>query len=260
MALNRIAIPSPNYSSRGGTAVRLVVIHTAEGSRTIESLGSWFQNPASGVSSHTGADDKVNTVGEYVPPGYKAWTQANANPYSVAIEMCGFASWSAAEWHAHPNMLANTAAWIAEECARFGIPLRALNASQAQGGQAGVCDHAALGSLGGGHWDIGSGISVAELVAMAQGGAPAPAPKKNRSHNMIASTSTGKGYWTVSHDGAVGAFGDAQYKGGGFSPDIINGECVGIAGKGNDGYWLFASDGGVFTFGSADFYGRPDRF
>ena len=94
MALNRVAIPSPNYSSRGGTAVRLVVLHTAEGSRTIESLGAFFANPASGVSSHTGIDDTPNTVGEYVPPGFKAWTQANANPYSVATELCAFASWS----------------------------------------------------------------------------------------------------------------------------------------------------------------------
>jgi hypothetical protein len=58
----------------------------------------------------------------------------------------------------------------------------------------------------------------------------------------------------------VGAFGDAQYKGGGFDPDIVTGECVGIAGKGNDGYWLYASDGGVFAFGSAQYMGRPDRF
>ena len=256
MALNRIAIPSPNYSSRGGTPVRLVVIHTAEGSRTIESLGSWFQNPASGVSSHTGIDDKANTCGEYVPPGYKAWTQANANPYCIATELCAFAAWSPAEWNAHPNMLENCRQWIAEECARFGIPNRRLSAGEAQGGAAGVCGHNELGASGGGHWDPGPSFPWDRVL----GGAPAPAPKKNRSHNMIASTSTGKGYWTVSHDGAVGAFGDAQYKGGGFSPDLINGECVGIAGKGNDGYWLFASDGGVFTFGSADFYGRPDRF
>ena len=41
--LKRVWIPSPNYSSRGGAGVRLIVIHTAEGARTIESLGSYFQ-------------------------------------------------------------------------------------------------------------------------------------------------------------------------------------------------------------------------
>ena len=52
-------------------------------------------------------------------------------------------------------MLANCAAWIAEECAAFGIPVRKLSAAQAQGGQAGVCGHVDLGAAGGGHWDPG---------------------------------------------------------------------------------------------------------
>ena len=258
MALNRVAIPSPNYSSRGGTAVRLVVLHTAEGSTSIESLGSFFANPASGVSSHTGIDDKVNTVGEYVPPGYKAWTQGNANPYSVATELCAFASWDAGQWAAHPQMVENCRLWINEECARFGIPRRRLTAHEAQSGVAGVCDHAALGASGGGHWDIGSGISVAELVAL--GGAPPPAAPKRKGREMIASTTTGKGYWTTTSDGAVYTFGDAQYHGGANEDGgKVTGEVVGIAGKGTDGYWLLASDGGVFAFGSADYMGRPDR-
>ena len=33
VALRRVAIPSPNYSSRGGATVRLIVFHTAEGRR-----------------------------------------------------------------------------------------------------------------------------------------------------------------------------------------------------------------------------------
>ena len=258
MTLKRIAIPSPNYSSRGGTPVRLCVIHTAQGAADIHSLGAFFSNPAAGVSSHTGIDDTPNTCAEYVPPGFKAWTAAAANPYAIQTELCAWAEWSSAEWHAHPQMLANCAAWIAEECARFGIPLRALSAAQAQGGHAGVCDHAALGSDGGGHWDIGSGLTVGELVEMAAGSGPTTKPKR-KGRNMIAETSTGEGYWTATSDGAVYCFGDAQFKGQGFSPDVISGEVVGIAGRGNDGYWLLASDGGVFAFGSAQYYGRPDR-
>src|SRR6516164_6846328 len=133
MTLTRIAYPSPNYSSRGGPAVRLIVIHTTEGSRTIESLGSFFANPAAGVSSHAGADDKVNTIGVYVKRADKAWTASNANPVAVQLELCAFAAWDNAEWHRHPNMLANCAALIAEEAAAFGVPIVRLNASQAQG-------------------------------------------------------------------------------------------------------------------------------
>lgn len=175
MALSRIWIPSPNYSSRGGAAVRLIVLHTAEGSKTIESLGSYFSNSSSGVSSHTGIDDKVNTVGEYVKRGNKAWTAANANPVGVQAELCAFASWSAAEWDNHPNMLANAAAWVAEEAAAYGIPIVKLSASQAQGSGRGVCQHRDLGSWGGNHSDCGNGLPIDQILAMA-GGQPAPAP------------------------------------------------------------------------------------
>ena len=176
MSLNRISIPSPNYSSRGGSKVRLIVLHTAEGATTIESLGSYFGNSSSQVSSHTGADDKPNTVGEYVSRQNKAWTSSNANPVSVQIEMCAFAKWDTNEWNRHPNMLDNCAKWIAEEAAAFGIPIVGLSADQAQGGSAGVCQHADLGSWGGGHWDCGSGFPMAQVLAQA-GGQPGPSPQ-----------------------------------------------------------------------------------
>jgi hypothetical protein len=175
LTLERIAIPSPNYSSRGGAAVRLIVIHTAEGALTIESLGNYFASSSSGVSSHAGADDKPNTIGVYVRRADKAWTQGDANPYSVALELCGFAGWGPAEWDAHPVMLENCAKWIGEEAAAFGIPLRALSAGEAQGGAAGVCQHVDLGAAGGGHWDCGPGFPMARVLEMA-GGAPGSAP------------------------------------------------------------------------------------
>ena len=99
---------SPCYNNRS-SAVRLVVLHTAEGALTIESLGSYFANASNEVSSHVGIDDKANTVGEYVLRDYSAWTQAAANPYSVAAELCGFAAWGYTEWQRHSNMLSNAA-------------------------------------------------------------------------------------------------------------------------------------------------------
>lgn len=270
MTLHRIAYPSPNYSARGSSDVSQIVLHTAEGSRTIESLGSFFANPSAGVSSHAGADDKANTIGVYVHREHKAWTQANANPRCVSIEMCAFAAWDRAEWDRHPNMLANVAQWVAEESAFWGIPLTRLSAAMAQGGVPGVCQHIDLGAVGGGHvdCDYGSGaFPMDRVLTMAAGGGGAT-PTTRKGHNMIASTSTGEGYWTVTSDGAIGAFGDAEYHGGAFDfeedtpgrqPMAPGTTIIGIAGKGRDGYWLYASDGGVFTFGSAQFYGRPDR-
>jgi hypothetical protein len=174
MALNRIWIPSPCYSSRGGSPVRLLVVHTAEGARTIESLGNFFANSANGVSSHTGADDQLGKVGEYVTRGNKAWTQGNANPVAVSLELCGFASWTTAMWkNDHHNMLRNCADWLAEEAKAFGVPLSALSPSQAQGSGRGTCQHIDLGSWGGGHVDCGPGFPLGYVLDMARGEVPA---------------------------------------------------------------------------------------
>lgn len=170
MALTRKWLPSPNYSSRGGKAVRLIVIHTAEGATTIESLGNYFASESAGVSSHVGIDDKQNMVGEYVKRANKAWTASNANPVAVQAELCGFAKWSKATWHDHPNMLSNCAKWIAEEAKAYGLPISKLSASAAQGSGRGVCQHADLGSWGGGHWDCGSGFPIDDVLEMAKGG------------------------------------------------------------------------------------------
>jgi N-acetylmuramoyl-L-alanine amidase/Putative peptidoglycan binding domain len=180
MALKRVSIPSPNQSSRGGSTVRLIVIHTSEGATTYQSLGNYFANSSSQVSSHVGIDDTAGTIGEYVPRSAKAWTAANANPVAVQNELCtpsGAAmGWTAAQWQQHPNMLSNCAAWIAEEAATYNIPIVKLNASQAQGSSAGVCGHVDLGSWGGGHTDPGPNFPWDQIISMAKGGTPTPAP------------------------------------------------------------------------------------
>jgi hypothetical protein len=178
MSLHRVAYPTSSYSSRGGAAVRLLVVHTAEGARTIESLGSFFANPANQVSSHAGADDKVNTIGVYVRKADKAWTAADYNPVACQIELCGFAAWDSAEWHNHPNMLENCASWIREEAASFGIPIVKLSPAAAQGAGRGVCQHRDLGSGGGGHSDCGDGFPIDEVIARAGGQLTPPPPQE----------------------------------------------------------------------------------
>lgn len=175
MALTRIWIPSPNKSSRQGSQVRLIVLHTAEGARTYQELGTFFGKTSSGVSSHVGIDDTLGTIGEYVSRPNKAWTQANANPYAVSAELCAFASWSKTTWQIHQTMLQNTSRWIAEEAVHFGIPITRLTASQAQDGKSkGVCQHVDLGALGGGHWDCGPNFPMDNVLYMAKHGALPP--------------------------------------------------------------------------------------
>ena len=185
MTLIREWMPTGSYSSRGGSGVRLIVIHTAEGARTIESLGDFFANEANQVSSHTGADNQKGRIGEYVTRGNKAWTAADYNPVAVQIEMCGFASWSTGTWkNQNHNMLVNCADWIREESQKFGIPITKLNDSQAQGGGRGVCQHINLGAGGGGHVDCGNGFPIDYVLDLARGNVQ-PAPPKETTEDDI---------------------------------------------------------------------------
>lgn len=168
MPLIRKFIPSPNYSQRDTSDVRLIVLHTAEGARTIESLGDYFSRSGIGVSSHAGADNKHNTIGEYVKPEHKAWTQANANPVSISLELCGFARWTEKEWYTNRTMLENCAKWIAEEATRFDIPIVRLSPDAARGSGRGVCQHVDLGGWGGGHHDCGAGFPMQHVLEMAR--------------------------------------------------------------------------------------------
>jgi N-acetylmuramoyl-L-alanine amidase len=255
MTLTRAPIPSPNYSSRGGAPVRLIVIHTAQGALSFQELGNFFSNPGSGVSSQVGIDDTPGVVGEYVRRDYKSWCAAAFNPEATQAELCAFAEWSPAEWADHPQMLINTAAWVAEEAWYFGIPLVVLTPEQAQGGAAGVCGHGDLGQAGGGHWDPGPSFPMAAVVEAARSGA-GPKPTGGGAVE-ICPTPSGAGYWVCGSDGGVFSFGDAQFYGslGGYDLDA---PIVGMAATPTGaGYWLLGSDGGVFTFGDAVFYGAP---
>jgi hypothetical protein len=71
-------------------------------------------------------------------------------------------------------MLANCAAWIAEEAAYYNIPIEALTDGEAQGHGRGVCQHKQLGPAGGGHSDCGPNFPMQEVLTMARGGSPAP--------------------------------------------------------------------------------------
>jgi Putative peptidoglycan binding domain/N-acetylmuramoyl-L-alanine amidase len=176
MALKRVSIPSPNYSSRSGAGARLIVLHTTEGARTYQDLGAFFGRSSTKASSHVGIDDTAGVVGEYVARSQKAWTQAKANPYSVSAELCAFAKWAPSDWEKHPVMLRNAADWVAEEAKALNIPLVKLTAAQAQGGGRGICQHHDLGAAGGGHWDCGPGFPMDRVLEMARGANPSSPP------------------------------------------------------------------------------------
>ncbi len=73
----------------------------------------------------------------------------------------------------------------------------------------------------------------------------------------IADTKDAKGYWLVTAEGKVYAFGDAKAYG---SPSSVAAPIVGIAATPDaKGYWLVASDGGIFNYGDARYYGSAGK-
>ena len=102
--------PSPNFNSRGGIPVSLVVIHTCEGNYA--GCWGWLRNSASGASAHYVVKENGAEITQLVREASRAWHVAasyacsraggaqcnrngmSTNTFSVGIEHAGFASQS----------------------------------------------------------------------------------------------------------------------------------------------------------------------
>jgi N-acetyl-anhydromuramyl-L-alanine amidase AmpD len=100
--------PSPNYNSRGGVPVSLVVIHSCEGNYA--GCWGWLRNTAAGASAHYVVKEDGGEISQLVAESNRAWHVAAAydcnkaggaqcnrngmstNTFSVGIEHAGFAS------------------------------------------------------------------------------------------------------------------------------------------------------------------------
>lgn len=178
-------IASPNYSSRNGRAVRLVVIHTAEGALTAAALGNYFANPNSQVSSHVGIDDAATI--QYVDYAYECWAMLSANPIADQAELCGFAAWTRDVWLTqHRGMLDQAAAWIRSRCLARGVPIVKLTPAQVGAGQAGACGHWdwTLGTGEGTHTDPGSAFPWDYVMNLAANPPAPPNPSDDEESDM----------------------------------------------------------------------------
>lgn len=107
-------VTSPNHSSRSGTAVREVAIHTMQGSYA--GSISWFQNPASQVSAHYLIRSSDGQVTQMVRESRKAWHVRSHNPHSLGIEHEGYIS--NPDWYT-TAMYNASAAITRQSCARY---------------------------------------------------------------------------------------------------------------------------------------------
>jgi hypothetical protein len=136
--------PSPHYSSRRGTAPRLIVVHCSEGIGDVERLGRWFADPASTVSTHAGADP-AGRLARYVASERAAWSVLQYNRAALSVMLCtppGVLDRTPDDWYTQQPMLDAAAAWIGREARAARIPLVRLDAGQARAdGVTGVCGY-----------------------------------------------------------------------------------------------------------------------
>jgi N-acetylmuramoyl-L-alanine amidase len=105
---------SPNQSSRSGTAVREVAVHTMQGSYA--GSISWFQNASSEVSAHYLIRSSDGQVTQMVRESQKAWHVRSHNPHSIGIEHEGYIS--NPDWYT-TAMYNASAAITRQSCARY---------------------------------------------------------------------------------------------------------------------------------------------
>jgi N-acetyl-anhydromuramyl-L-alanine amidase AmpD len=180
MSLERVWIPSPNYSS-ARSRTQLLVVHTSEGATTFRNLGNFLAQASSQVSYQVGFDDTSSTqIGEYVTRDGKCWAAMNANDWGQHGCCCtpsgASSGWSRDTWLAHPNMLAACGAWLAEEAARYGIPLTKISAGDINAGRKGVCGHGDVSAAGAGGSHTDPGGQFPWDVVLSGSSAPVPAP------------------------------------------------------------------------------------
>lgn len=109
-----VAAPSCNKSSRSGTAISAVTVHTIQGSYA--GAISWSQNCSSNVSYHYVVRSSDGQVTQMVLEAEKAWHVGNANPYAIGIEHEGYVS--DASWYT--NAMYTSSANLSRDISQSG--------------------------------------------------------------------------------------------------------------------------------------------
>jgi len=109
-----------NYSSRGGTVVSAITIHTVQGSYS--GCISWFKNCSAQVSAHYVLRSSDGQVTQMVAENDKAWHVGSENPYTIGLEHEGYVN--NASWYT-TAMYNASASTVKDACSRRNInPLR----------------------------------------------------------------------------------------------------------------------------------------
>lgn len=122
--------PTCNFSSRNGTAISAITIHTIQG--TYAGAISWSQNCSSSVSYHYVVRSSDGQVTQMVLEASKAWHVGSENPYTIGYEHEGYVS--QAQWYT--TALYNASAGITRDICQSGYgisPLRTFSGAATTG-------------------------------------------------------------------------------------------------------------------------------
>lgn len=156
-----------NGGARSPAAIRLVVIHDAEGG-IAKNVASWGASGQRNASWHYVVDD--THLIQQVKDDVIAWTAPGTNRDGLQLEICGFARWSKLEWYRHQSTLKRAAWQVARWCDRYGIPARWLTDAQLLGGGEGLTTHAQASRVYGGsdHTDPGPNFPKGYFLFLVQ--------------------------------------------------------------------------------------------
>ncbi len=109
-------VASPNYSSRNGTAISCVVMHTVQGSYS--GCISWFQNTSAQASTSYVVRSSDGQLTQMVLESDKAWHVGTENPYTIGYEHEGYVEETG--WYTMP-MYQRSADLTRDICQAYGI-------------------------------------------------------------------------------------------------------------------------------------------
>jgi N-acetyl-anhydromuramyl-L-alanine amidase AmpD len=182
---NEFPLWSPSSSSRGGTKVDAIFIHTQEGGGGNDAalnLAQFLANPANQVSYHyavSEASDGGVTVVDVVDTDNASWSVLSANPRSINLCFAGSkASWSRDQWLQQSKAIDVAAYLIVQDCKKYGIPTKVVAPPYTER-IPGISDHRYVTKvLGDGtHTDVGDNFPWDVLkAAVDKYSSDAPAP------------------------------------------------------------------------------------
>lgn len=144
-----------NFSSRNGARVRVIVWHQTvsreRGWASQDALTAMADRTSSGVSWNVLIGRSNGNCTYTVPLTMKAWTQGNANPFAVGIEVEAFGDEPSYVTGAGERRLLAVTREIGR---RMNVPMQRGKVVNCQPVVSGIVEHSDLGACGGGHADV----------------------------------------------------------------------------------------------------------